>query len=200
MKLYAEIPARRAAQIAADVVALLAIGLAVWLGVAVHGLVVALADLGRQLEEAGSGFRGTMTEIGDALGGVPLIGGGIRAPFDAASGAGSTLADAGRTQQEVVETAAVLLGIGIAVTPIALVLLVWLLPRLRFARRAAEATAMRALPEGTELLALRALGRASARELRAVGPAPLASWRQGDRQVQRRLAQLELTRAGLRLG
>lgn len=199
MKLYADFAPRRTAQIIADILALLGIVLAIWAGAAVHATVVALADLGRQIEDAGTGFRENMTEIGETLGGVPLLGEGIRAPFDAASGAGGTLESAGQTQQDVVSTAAVLLGLAVALAPIGFILLLWALPRLRFARRAAEAVRLRAMPEGAELLALRALDGASAQELLAIAPRPLAAWRAGDVEVTRALAQLELRGAGVRL-
>ncbi|MET0303425.1 MAG: hypothetical protein ABW040_05210 [Microbacteriaceae bacterium] len=198
MKLYSDFRARRTAQIAADVVAVVLIGLAIWLGVTVHALIVAIADLGRQIEDAGSGFRETMTDIGDRLGGIPLIGGGVRGPFDAASGAGGALEDAGRAQQDVVSTAATLLGVGVALAPIALILLIWLVPRLRFVRRATEAAAMAKLPQGSEILAMRALLAASARDLAAVDPHPLDRWREGDVRVTRALAQAELRGHGVK--
>lgn len=199
MRLYSDFPARRTAQVVADAAALVLLGLSIALGVAVHGLVMALADLGRQIQDAGTGFRETMTDIGDTLGGIPLIGGGVRGPFDSASGAGGALEDAGRTQQEVVATAAGLLGFGVALAPICVILLAWLLPRLRFARRAGEAAAMARLPQGAEILALRALMRSTAGELAAAGPAPLQAWRSGDPAAIRALASAELRGHGVKL-
>lgn len=102
MQLYSDFPARRARQLAGDLLALGAIALWVWLGVTIAQLVLGLAGLGTQLQQAGAGFRDTMTEVGRTLGGIPLIGGGIRAPFDGASQAGQALETAGRDQQEAV--------------------------------------------------------------------------------------------------
>ncbi|MFT4284913.1 MAG: hypothetical protein QM598_08790, partial [Protaetiibacter sp.] len=126
MSLYADFGPRRTAQIIADVVAVVVIVVSVALGVAVHNAIAVLGGVWAQLEDAGSGFEDTMGEIGETLGGVPLIGGGIRGPFDTAAGAGGTLADAGRTGQAAVETLATIAGLGVAFLPIAIVLIVWL--------------------------------------------------------------------------
>ena len=128
MSLYADFGPRRTAQIVADVVAVVVIVVSVALGVAVHNAIAVLGGVWAQLEDAGSGFEDTMGEIGETLGGVPLIGGGIRGPFDTAAGAGGTLADAGRTGQAAVETLATIAGLGVAFLPIAIVLIVWLWP------------------------------------------------------------------------
>ena len=85
------------------------------------------------------GFRETMTEVGDTLGGIPLIGSGIRMPFTAASDAGSALEDAGQSQQELIQQLALTLGVGVALLPILMILALWLVPRIRFARRAGRA-------------------------------------------------------------
>ena len=48
--------------------------------------IILLDQVGKNLKGAGDGFQKTMADAGDTLGGVPLIGGGIRAPFDAGGG------------------------------------------------------------------------------------------------------------------
>lgn len=199
MSLYSDFGPRRTAQIVADVVAVGIVAASIALGSAVYAAISALGEVWAQLEDAGAGFQDTMGEIGTTLGDVPLIGGGIRGPFDLASGAGGSLADAGRTGQGVTETIAVLAGIGIAAMPIAVLLLAWLWPRLRFARRSAEVRAVLRLEDGAEVLALRALGDATAKELSAISPRPLAAWREGDRVVVSALAALEAREAGVRM-
>jgi glycosyltransferase involved in cell wall biosynthesis len=97
MRLYSDFGPRRARQIVADLLSLVAIGLWIWLGVTVYGLIEALTEYGRQMEEAGAGFAQTMADVGENLGGVPVIGGGIRVPFDGASDAGSALEAAGQS-------------------------------------------------------------------------------------------------------
>lgn len=199
MNLYADFPARRTRQIVADVAALVVVVVAIVLGVVVRNAIAALGSIWVRLEEAGVGFESTMGEIGENLGGVPLIGAGIRGPFDTAAGAGESIAAAGRTGQAAVETVAGFAGLGVALAPLALLLLVWVWPRVRFARRAAETRALLRLADGEQLLALRALDDARARELSAVSPAAVTGWRAGDAGVIRGLAALEARRTGVRL-
>jgi hypothetical protein len=199
MKIYSDFAGRRTRQIVSDVVALGAIALWVWFGVTVFTLVNGLAEWGRQMQEAGAGFEGTMSDIGDTLGGIPLIGPGIRLPFDGASGAGSALEEAGRSQQEAVFQLALALGIGLAALPILMILVVWLVPRIAFVRRAGRATEVVKAAAGLDLLALRALTTQSLSAITAVDGDALAAWRRGDAEVVRRLAQLELRSAGVRL-
>ena len=139
MKLYSDFAGRRAAQILADVVGIGSIALVIWGAVLIHAAIAVLDQVGKSMKGAGDGFQKTMSDAGDALGGVPLIGGGIRAPFDAASGAGGLLSQAGQAQQDLVDTAALVIAIAAAVVPILVILFLWLRPRLRFARRATRA-------------------------------------------------------------
>ena len=199
MSLYADFGPRRARQIVADLVAVIVAVVSILLGVAVYQAISVLGGVWAQLEDAGTGFQDTMGEIGETLGGVPLIGGGIRGPFDTAAGAGGSLADAGRTGQAAIETLATIAGVGVAVLPIAILLLAWLWPRLRFVRRAAETRALLRLEDGEALLALRALDDASAKELAAISPRVVRAWQTGERDVVRRLAALEAREAGVKL-
>ena len=199
MKLYSDFAPRRTRQIVADILALVAIGAWVWLGITVFQLVENLSVFGKQMEEAGAGFKDTMTEVGNTLGVVPVIGGGIRAPFDGASGAGAALEAAGQSQQVAVSQLATGLGIGIAAVPILTILLLWLIPRIRFARRAGRAQAIVNTGAGIDLLALRALASQKISALTRVDAEPMAAWRRGDETVMRQLAQLELRASGVRL-
>jgi len=199
MTLYSDFGPRRTRQIIGDVLALAAIAAWVWLGITVYQLVENLATFGVQMEEAGAGFKETMTEVGETLGGIPLIGGGIRAPFDGASGAGGALETAGQSQQVAVNQLATGLGIGIAALPIIMILVLWLIPRIRFAQKAGRARAIVSTGTGIDLLALRALATQRISALSAVDPDPMAAWRRGDERVMRALAQLELKSSGVRL-
>lgn len=199
MKLYADFPARAARQILGDLVALALVVAGVIAGVVVHGVIAGFSAVGEQLRDAGSGFRETMTEVGQTLGDVPVIGGGIRVPFDTASGAGGQVADAGQGVVDLVNAIAVFAGVTTALGPILVVVAVWVIPRLVIARRAGEARDLAASPDGAELLALRALATRPVRELTSVDRRPLEAWRQGDRAAIRGLAQLELRRVGVKL-
>lgn len=199
MKLYSDFGPRRTRQIVADVIALGLIAGWVWLGVTVYSLIGSLAVYGVQMENAGAGFRETMTQVGESLGAVPLIGGGIRVPFDGASQAGGALEAAGQSQQEAINQLATVLGIGIAALPVLMILLLWLLPRLKFVRRARRAQKLVAGGAGIDLLALRALANQDMRTLAAVDADAMAAWRRGDDLVMRKLAALELRESGIRM-
>ncbi|MEP6480544.1 MAG: hypothetical protein ABJA94_00885 [Rhodoglobus sp.] len=199
MKLYSDFAPRRTRQIFADLFALVAIAAWVWLGITVFQLVENLAVFGKQMESAGTGFKETMTQVGQTLGGVPLIGSGIRSPFDGASGAGAALEAAGQSQQVAVSQLATGLGIGIAAVPILTILLLWLVPRIRFVRRAGRAKAIVNTGAGVDLLALRALATQKISALTKVDAEPMAAWRRGDETVMRQLAQLELRSSGVRM-
>jgi hypothetical protein len=199
MKLYSDFAAHRSRQVTVDVLAVVGIAAWIWLGATVHGLVMQLTGFGAQMQEAGAGFRDTMTDVGDNLGGVPLIGSGIRGPFDSASSAGATLEAAGQSQQVAVANLATGLGLGIALLPALTILVFWLVPRIRFARRASSAKALVVGGAGVDLLALRALSRQGLPALAGVDPDPAAAWRRGDERVLRSLAELELRSSGVRL-
>lgn len=199
MKLYADDAPRRARQITADIVAVLAIALFVWLAVTVRTIIGAFGELGIRLQEAGDGFSGTMREIGDTLGGVPLIGSGIAAPFEGAGQAGDTLADAGEAVRGTVEAVSNLAAVAVSALPIAAILILWLVPRLRFAMRAGELQRMVRSGVPLDLIALRGLVTLPIREVAAQHPDPAGAWRRGDPELVRRLATLELGRAGVAL-
>lgn len=199
MRIYSDFPGQRSAQIAGDVFAIAAIAVAIALGAATQALIVTFAELGRQLEGAGGGFRQTMTDAAETLGGVPLIGDGIRGPFDSASDAGGVLQQAGLAQQAAVGQAAVALGLVVALIPIALIVRFWLLRRIAFARRAAEAASLTRSPGGIDLLALRALTTRPPEELLGVAVDPADAWRTRDAPALRALAGLTLRDAGVRL-
>ncbi len=199
MKLYSDFPARRTRQVFADLIALCAIALFVWLGVALYQLVDRLKVFGVDMESAGAGFRTTMSDVGRNLGGVPFIGSGIRVPFDGASAAGKALETAGQNQQDAVNQLATALGFGVAVVPIVFVLLLWLVPRIRFIRRASATKRSVRGGAGVELLALRALATQKLSSIARIDPDPMGAWRRGDQTVMRELAQLELRASGVKL-
>jgi hypothetical protein len=199
MKLYADLGTRRAGQLAGDL--LLVVWVWVWarVGVAVHDAVDALGAVGQQVEEGGASLAGNLGEAARGAAAVPLVGDQLRAPFDAAAGAGRALAAAGRTQQEAVSDLALLLGWAIALVPIAVVVLFWVPRRVGFARRAGAARRHLASAGDLDLFALRAMTSQPMHRLARVGDDPVGGWRRGDAEVVRRLADLELRESGLRV-
>ncbi|ROS61959.1 hypothetical protein EDF38_1059 [Frigoribacterium sp. PhB160] len=197
MQLYSASAPVRARQIAGDVVALGLVVAFVALGLAVTAFVGGLAELGRQIEEAGAGFQGTMDDASRVLGGIPLLGGAASAPFDGASGAGQALVDAGRQQQDDVARAALVSGLLVGGLPSVVVAWAWLRGRVAFVRRASSVRSLLATPGGEELLALRALTGRDAAAALAVAPDAVAAWRSGEPAVVRRLADVALREAGV---
>ncbi|MDH2444304.1 hypothetical protein QDR37_10160 [Amnibacterium sp. CER49] len=199
MRLYSDFWGARAYQIAGDVVALLVVIAGILLGRSLHDAIAGLEDVGTQVERSGSDFSSTLGSIGKQLGGVPLIGGGIRAPFDAASGAGATLASAGAQWRDGVERVATLSGWAVVLGVLLVVLVGWVRPRLVGAVRRAVVARLAGSDADLELLALRALATRPPRAVTRVDPHATAAWRRGDPDVIRRLAALELRAAGVRL-
>jgi len=199
MKLYADVGPRRAGQLAGDLLMVLWVLVWVWFGRAVYDSVVLLAGVGESLEDGGSSLAGNLADAGRQAAEVPLVGDRLRTPFDRAAGAAGALADAGRTQQEVVEQVALLLGVGTALVPVALVALLWLPRRLTFARRAGAARRHLDAAADLDLFALRAVAGQPMHRLAAVSDDPAGGWRRGDLAVVTRLAELELRDMGLRV-
>jgi hypothetical protein len=195
MTFYAETPGYRARQVMGD--ALVVLWVVVWarVGMLVHELVGRLAGPARTLERAGAGFARPLQDASDSVGDVPVIGDALGAPLDAAAGAGRVLARAGASQQDVVVTLALWLGILFAVLPIAIVLLRVVPARLRWVRDASAARRMRNDEVGAELFALRAVATRPLEELRRAVPDPARAWATGDLAP---LAALELRELGLR--
>lgn len=197
MKLYADMPARRTAQVVGDVFVLCWVGLCVWAGRAVGQAVGALRGPADGLTSAGDSFRDNMTGAAKQVGGLPLVGDTLRGPFDSLSGTGQELADVGTSLGTTVDTLARVTGLLVAIAPIVLVLLAWLLVRLRFVRRATAARRLAYSPGALELLALRALARQPLRRLARLGDDPAGRFRDGDPVLVRQLANLELRSCGV---
>ncbi|MBW3560995.1 MAG: hypothetical protein KY437_00700 [Actinobacteria bacterium] len=194
MKLYAELPRVRASQLAGDAAA--AIWTIAWVraGMAMHDLVAELTAPGEAIERAGGGFAGNLAEVSDTIGRVPVVGDALRAPFSTAADAGRLLESAGQTQQEVVMTLALWLGVIVATFPILLALAIWLPRRVRWIRDASAAADLRGTADGVTLFAHRAVANRSLRQLRSAAPAPGRALASGDHAP---LAALELRSLGL---
>jgi hypothetical protein len=196
VKLYAELPARRLRQVLLDVLVLALLALCVWAGREVYDTVGLLAGPGRSIEQAGSGFAGSLDRAGDRIDDLPGIGDGLRAPFDAVAGAGRQLEEAGRAQQEVVARVALVIALAVAGLPALLLLVGWLPRRLRWMRDAGDALRLRGDdPDDLALFAWRAVARRPLGELRRAVADPGAALRRGDYEA---LAALELRALGLR--
>lgn len=201
MKLYADSPGRRASQLASDALVLAWVLLCVVLGRVVHDAVLTMLAPAQQVQSAGSSFGRAMRQAQEAVTGVPLVGGELAKPFDQAAGAGASVSDAGRRLGEAVSHLATLLGTLTTLLPAVLVVSLWLVMRLRFARRAGQAQRLLgagADPVLLDLLALRAITRQPITKLTAISPDPAGAWRSGNRRIVAELASLELRDCGVR--
>ena len=121
-----------------------------------------------------------------------------RAPFERASGASDSLAEAGRNQVAAVEQLALWLGVSIAAIPILIAGAIHLPIRWRFARRATAGARFIDTADDLDLFALRALTRQPMHVLARVSDDPAGAWRDRDPDIVRALAELELASATIR--
>ena len=197
LRWYAADPARRARQLGVDAfVAVFALA-CVLAGRAVHEAVARLAAPGRRLQDGAGGLADSLRGAGRTASDLPLVGDELSGPLDGAGASADQVAQAGTSLVSAAEGLADLLGVVVALLPVALVLALWLPPRLRFARRAGAAQRFLAAGAGEDLLALRALASQPLARLARVSPDPLADWRRGDPTAVTRLAALERRSLGL---
>ncbi len=199
MKVYADTPVRRTSQVVADVLFVLWLVVWVWMGQVVHDATLSLAEPGRQAEAAGSALSESLTDAGDRLRDVPLVGDEVAAPFDGASGAADSLAEAGRSQVEAVERLAFWLAVAITAIPVLVVAAFYLPLRWRFMRRATAGARYIDAAADLDLFALRALARQPMHVLARVSDDPSGAWRARDPEIVRELARIELRSSGLRI-
>jgi hypothetical protein len=196
MRFYAERPVRVMLQLLADALAVGWVVLCVVVGRAARELILALQGPSRTLAGAGDTIRGAFDNAARTAQQVPFVGDELARGLGTGTGAGDALAAAGREQMETIATVALGTEIGIIVLGALPVLLLWLPLRVRYARAARSAVAVRSVD--SDLLALRAMTRLPVRRLLRVSPDPAAAWRRDDRAVVHGLAALELRSLGLR--
>lgn len=200
MRLYATSHVRRARQVTGDLFVLGWVVAWVLVGRWVFALVMTLAAPADPLRRAGSSLADRMTDIAGRVTEIPLVGQGLDAPFVGTADVGDDLVLAGDRLEASVRTVAWVVSLLSAGTPILLVVLVWLLVRLAWVRRAAALGREVSDPESHQLLALRALVHQHPRRLQRLYPDPVAAYSSGDPEVWRALADLELAELGLRSG
>lgn len=198
MKIYADLPGRRTVQMLADIGLVTWVALWAWVGRLVHDATMRLAEPGRSLQGAGSGFREQMGRAGQSVSDVPLVGDRLAEPFERAGGAGSGIEQAGRDLVEAVTALSLILGWVTALVPILIVGMVWMALRARFVRRATAAQRFIDQAADLDLFALRAMARQPMRKLARISDDPTGAWRDRDAATIRALALLELRDSGLR--
>lgn len=194
---YATTPGRLAAQLVSDFAVLL--WTAIWLvvGTAVYDAVSTIAEAGRQVEVGANGIAGNLASAGHGAQHIPVVGDAVSAPLTSASEAALDIAGAGHSLDATASWLAVLLALAVVAVPLLIVVVPWLLLRLRFFRRKWTVTGLAATPAGEQLLALRALTNRQPRKLVAISADPVGGWRREDPVTIRALAALELRSAGV---
>lgn len=196
MVIYDARPVRTAAQVLLDVVVVGGLVAAVLLGRAVSASISALADIGGRVHEQGSAFEDQLRRTADALGDVPLVGGPASRPLRDASRTAGDIAATGTQQQEETLHLAHLLGTSLSVVLVVVLVAVWLRYRGGFVRRASATRRLAQQPDGTELLAVRALTTRDAAG--RLGDDVVDRWRRRDPATVLALADLERHSSGLR--
>lgn len=197
MSFYAGPSAIRTRQISADVFVLVWSVVWIWVGVQVTGLVRHVADPLRGLVDSSKDMNGQMLSAADRVGGVPGFGDELRKPFDALAGNLTDLAGVAKDQIVAIEQLGLVVGIVVALIPIAVLIAVWLPLRLRFHRTNSAARRFLDSPADLDLFALRAMANQPLHILGRVSDDPVGAWRQGDRGIINQLAEMELRRSGL---
>jgi len=199
MKLYADAPGRQARQVIGDLLLVLWVALWVRLATVVRDATLALAAPGEQIEDAGNGLAGKLRDAGATVGDLPLVGDQARAPFDGAGSAADKIAAAGAAQVEAVHTLAFWLSLAVGSIPILIVLAVYVPVRWRFVRQATAGRRFIDASADLDLFALRAMSNQPMHRIARISDDPVRAWRDGDPEVVRALAALELRDTGLGL-
>jgi len=195
MKIYADTPRLRTRQIVIDAVFMVWVVLWIRLGVLVTALVKKLSVPLRAVREPASDFAGALSDVSEAVLGLPVVGDELSKSFGSAADAGRSLAAAGAGQGQSVDRLAILLGVMLAALAVAYALGRYLPWRLSWIREASAATRIKAEGSDLYLFALRALVNRPLQELRRATPDPAGAFAAGDYQS---LAALELEALGLR--
>ena len=198
MKLYADSHVRRTRQQVGDLAVVAWVVLWLCLSRVVHDATLALAAPGRRIEAAGGSLAGQLRDAGAAVQGIPLVGDQVGSPFDGAGRAADQIAVAGASQVVAVQHLAFWLGLTVAAIPILLVAAVYLPLRWRFVRQATSTQRFLDSSADLDLFALRAIARQPMHRIATVSDDPVRRWRDGDPDVVRALALLELRDAGVR--
>jgi hypothetical protein len=195
VQLYAERGPLRPWQIAGDlvVVGILYVGTAAAL--ALRDALAALGDVGVQLDRSGRTVTQGADRAGEAIGGIPAIGGALAAPFGTIAGAGTQLSAAGDQVADSVGTLGLLLPALLLGLAFGYVLFGYLPRRIRWIREAAEVRSLLREPHAARLLAHRAVTTRPLRTLRRTGGNDVAEAFSAGRWEH--LAAIELTALGL---
>lgn len=199
MSLYARPSWQLARQITADLFVIVWAVIWVLVGRFVTGAIGHVADPARQLVTTAQNMETSVTEAGNSAAGVPAVGESLQRPFQALAEQLAGVAGSAQAQVNAIENVALIVGILVAVIPIATLLVIWLPRRIRFAVTNSAGQQFLDSPADLDLFALRAMSTQPLHVLARISDDPVTAWRAGDRRVIAALAELELRAAGLRM-
>ena len=160
MRLYPDMPGRRAAIALRDALVLTLLVLFALVGIAVHSAVESIAVLGTGVREAGSAVSGGFGAAADAVDGTPLVGDALGGALrDAGEATGGNVEGLGRRGEDAVHELATILGLTTFGLPSLVLLALYLPPRVDLARRLSAAERVLRVemsPERRRLVAMRA--------------------------------------------
>ncbi len=198
MKLYADVPARRARQTIGDLWLVAWTVLWIWIALRLHDLIMNLAGPGIAISEGATSLATSIDSAGDSIGGLPLVGETLAGPFAGMSDAATAIASAGAAEADAISKLALFLSVALAFLAIVSFAVVWVPIRISFIRRASAAQRFVDANEDLDLFALRAMARQPLHVLARIDDDPAGAWRRGDQRIIHALAALELKEEGLR--
>jgi hypothetical protein len=152
MRLYPDVPARRAATLAGDALLLALLLLFGWLGLVVHDAVDRLAVLGEGVQATGGAVSSGFEQAAEAVDGAPVVGDELADELrEAGEGSGGEVEDLGERGESRVHRLAVILGVITFALPAGMLLLFALPPRIDLARRVTAASRALSDPDSEEL-------------------------------------------------
>jgi hypothetical protein len=200
MRLYAKPSLLLTKQILADVGIVLWVMVWIWAAQQVKWLVEQLAAPAHQTlttaRDLSSGLGTAAANVAE----LPVVGEGLRAPFDEMSTQLDTVAASAKQTIEQVNLAAMILAVVVFAIPVAYYLFKWLPFRVGFMAQSRHAVKLLRGPHAMEFFALRALANAPLGELRKISADPMKGWLDNDAAVIRKLAAVELGADGIGLG
>ena len=203
MKFWSEVPSARVRELVADIATWAWVSLWAVVAFRIYSTLAGFAEVGRAIGRGGANIQAAGDSVGESLGGLPVVGEGIRDLTASAFGAaGEPFVFVGTQFEQLLLMIASLLGIlvlGVTLIPWLSRYLPWRAKRLfelRTAHRVIR-TAPGRVPEAAiqRLLASRALHRLSYGELLEHTPDPFGDFASGRYE---RLARAELESVGLR--
>ena len=199
MRFYPGAPHRFANRLVSDILIVVAIVLLALLGLKIRDSVNRLVVVPQGVRETGTAVQSGFRDAGDAVDGVPIVGGELSDAFESAGeGSGGRVEALGQEGVDRVHRLADLVGLIVFGLPAAMLLIWYLPPRLALVRRLTAASRVlddQTSPERRRLIAMRAAFALPYETLLRYTPDPL-----GDLEAERYdgLIEAVLNDSGLR--